>query len=73
MVHLGAMNWFDSFIKKLKKALDCINHVIYTPVYIESDRTTLHSNVEQHALIAARTRQIFKATWYLNMLIIKGL
>ncbi len=31
MVNLGALNWFDSFIKKLKKALDCINHVIYTP------------------------------------------
>ncbi len=31
MVNLGALNWFDSFIKMLKKALDCINHVIYTP------------------------------------------
>ncbi len=31
MVNFGTLNWFDSFIKKLKKALDCINHVIYTP------------------------------------------
>ncbi len=31
MVNLGALNLFDSFIKKLKKALDCVNHVIYTP------------------------------------------
>ncbi len=31
MVNLGALNWFDSFIKTLKKALDSINHVIYTP------------------------------------------
>ncbi len=32
MVNLGALNWFDSFIKKLKKVLDCINDMIYTPV-----------------------------------------
>ncbi len=31
MVNLGTLNWFDSFTKKLKKAFDCINHVIYTP------------------------------------------
>ncbi len=30
MVNLSDLNWFDSFIKKEKKALDCINHVIYT-------------------------------------------
>ncbi len=30
MMKFGALNWFDFFIKKLKKALDCINHVIYT-------------------------------------------
>ncbi len=26
----GALKWFGSFVEKLKKALDCINHVIYT-------------------------------------------
>ncbi len=31
MVNLGALNRFDSFIKKLTKALNYINHVIYTP------------------------------------------
>ncbi len=31
MVNLGALNWFNSFIENLKKALDCINHVVYTP------------------------------------------
>ncbi len=30
MMKFGDLNWFDSFIKNLKKALDCINHVIYT-------------------------------------------
>ncbi len=31
MMNVGALNWFDSFIiTKLKKALDCINHMIYT-------------------------------------------
>ncbi len=28
----GALNLFDYFINKLNKALDCINHVIYTCV-----------------------------------------
>ncbi len=36
MMYFGALNGFDSFIKKLKKALLCINHVIYTCV---SDHT----------------------------------
>ncbi len=31
MVNFGALN----FIKKLKKALYCINHVIYTPVLVD--------------------------------------
>ncbi len=31
MVNLCALNWLDSFIKKLKKTLDFINHMIYTP------------------------------------------
>ncbi len=35
MMNLSSLNWFDSFIKKLKKALDCINHVIYTPDSME--------------------------------------
>ncbi len=30
MMNFGTLNWFDSFIKKLKKALDCIPDVIYT-------------------------------------------
>ncbi len=30
MINFGAFNWFDSFIKRLKKTLVCINHVIYT-------------------------------------------
>ncbi len=30
MMNFGAINWFDSFIEKLKKVLYCINHVIYT-------------------------------------------
>ncbi len=35
MVNLGALNCFDSFIKIfLKKALDCINHVIYIPALV---------------------------------------
>ncbi len=37
MVNLGALNWFDSFIKNLKKALDCINYVIYTPCNVSMD------------------------------------
>ncbi len=32
MIKFGALNLFDSFIKKLKKTFDCINHVIYTCV-----------------------------------------
>ncbi len=32
MMNFGALNWFDSFIKKLKKGLDCMNHMIYTYV-----------------------------------------
>ncbi len=27
MMNFDALNWFESFIKKLKKALDVINHV----------------------------------------------
>ncbi len=34
MMNFSALNWFDSFIKKLKKALNCIIHVIYTYVTI---------------------------------------
>ncbi len=30
MMNFGALNRFDPFIKKLKKALNCINHVTYT-------------------------------------------
>ncbi len=30
MINFGALKWFDSFTKKLKKALDYINQVIYT-------------------------------------------
>ncbi len=30
MINFGALNWFDSFINKLKKALDYMNHMIYT-------------------------------------------
>ncbi len=30
MMNFVALNWFDSFIKKMKKALDFINHTIYT-------------------------------------------
>ncbi len=30
MMNFGALNWFGFFMKKLKKALDCITHVIYT-------------------------------------------
>ncbi len=30
MMNFGALNLFDSCIKKFKKTLDCINHVIYT-------------------------------------------
>ncbi len=34
-----ALNCFDSFIKKLKKTLDCINHVICNCDYsIKSDK-----------------------------------
>lgn len=33
MMNCGALQWFGSFIKKWKKALDCVNHVIYTCVY----------------------------------------
>ncbi len=29
-MNFGALNLFDSFIKKLQKALDYINHVMYT-------------------------------------------
>ncbi len=30
MMNFGALNWFNSFIKKLKKPLHCINYMIYT-------------------------------------------
>ncbi len=33
MMKFGALNWFNSLIKKLKKALNCITHVIYTYDY----------------------------------------
>ncbi len=33
LIKFDAFNCFDSFIKKLQKALDCINHVTYTCVY----------------------------------------
>ncbi len=42
MVNLGALNWFDSFIKKLKKALDCINYVIYTPDVARNTKQNIH-------------------------------
>ncbi len=32
-MNFSELNWFDFSIKKLKKALDCINHVIYTCVF----------------------------------------
>ncbi len=33
-MNFGALNKFDFFIKKLKKALDCINRTIYTHVVV---------------------------------------
>ncbi len=45
MMNFGALNLFDSRIKKLKNALVCINHVIYTCVL-----ACLHSFKECHHL-----------------------
>ncbi len=35
MMNFGALNWFDSSIKKLKKVLDYTNHVSYTCVIVK--------------------------------------
>ncbi len=33
MMNFSALNWFDSFIRKLKKALDSIIQMMYTYVH----------------------------------------
>ncbi len=51
MMNFGALKWFRSFIKKLKKALDCINHMIYTCDYeINTDISIVASPVLYHHL-----------------------
>ncbi len=45
MINFGALNWFGYFIKKLKKTLDCIHHMIYTCVYIKN---SLHHLFDMH-------------------------
>ncbi len=46
MMNFCALKLFGSFIRKLKKAMDCINHVIYTceqPWPITSEFNHIHN------------------------------
>ncbi len=67
MANLGALNWFESFIKKLKKALDCINHVIYTPdngcknrnIFVtQAELKSTHFEISLWSLCVAHTEKL---------------
>ncbi len=45
MMNICALKVFASFIKELRKALSCINHVFYTCVVNLSDQILMLENV----------------------------
>ncbi len=54
MMNVGALTWFDSFIKKLKKkTLDCINQMIYIDLCLD--------NLIAHAYIITTTTYELKS------------